>query len=42
MERPDTRAMPQDLELATSRLRLRPFGEDDFEAFYTSCVCDPP
>ncbi|MBK7785336.1 MAG: GNAT family N-acetyltransferase [Gemmatimonadetes bacterium] len=27
--------------LATPRLRLRPFGEADFEAFYTSCVCDP-
>ena len=27
--------------LATPRLLLRPFGEADFEAFYSSCVCDP-
>lgn len=27
--------------LTTPRLHLRPFGEGDFEAFYTSCVCDP-
>ena len=27
--------------LATPRLLLRPFGEGDFEAFYSSCVCDP-
>jgi len=33
--------MPEELSLATPRLHLRPFGEGDFEAFYTSCVCDP-
>jgi len=33
--------MPHELWLATPRLHLRPFGESDFEAFYTSCVCDP-
>jgi [ribosomal protein S5]-alanine N-acetyltransferase len=33
--------MPEALLLATLRLNLRPFGEDDFEAFYTACVCDP-
>jgi len=27
--------------LVTPRLLLRPFAEDDFEAFYTSCVLDP-
>jgi len=28
-------------DLVTPRLLLRPFGEDDFERFYTTCILDP-
>lgn len=33
--------MTDERRLTTPRLHLRPFAESDFEAFYTSCVCDP-